>query len=364
MNGPTDAVVRHRLWIVLLAYESLVIAIVAGAGLNIALTGGGSLAMAAPLALIACAEALRIPLSAMAGRLRWPGRLLAAVALMAIAVGSAEGLAVAFEAFLQNRVTEIMHAAGAVERAQQAVDKTADDRTHNDAAVASLTNEVKELDMQVASLAHSMPMPPPMSNRTCTWKGQRVTCSGDTAAVAAYREALKSYDARLSGLASQRAPLQAGVDAARAKQASTGSPVAANALLQAKQAFEDKAGQSPVWRLTAAIFNEDAAAVTQAQFACVKKFATATLAITFATLSMAVSVVVHARLRSDKPGKLARAFRAMLAARRKTLRRTTETVRTEHRDRTIFIHVPVDVATGRVLDPDGRLGKTVDGGRS
>jgi hypothetical protein len=72
-----------------------VITIVAGAGLNIALMGGGSIAMAAPLALIACAEALRIPLSAMATRLRLSGRLLAAVALLAIAVGSAEGLAVA-----------------------------------------------------------------------------------------------------------------------------------------------------------------------------------------------------------------------------------------------------------------------------
>ena len=53
----------------------------------------------------------------MAVRLRWPGRLLAAVALLAIAIGSAEGLAVAFEAFLQNRVVEIMRAAGEVERA-------------------------------------------------------------------------------------------------------------------------------------------------------------------------------------------------------------------------------------------------------
>ena len=106
-----DERIRRRLWIVLLVYETLVIGIVAGAGLNIALAGGGSLPMAAPLAPDLCAEALRIPLSAMATRLRWPGRLLAAIALLAIAVGSAEGLAVAFEAFLQNRVVEIMRAA-------------------------------------------------------------------------------------------------------------------------------------------------------------------------------------------------------------------------------------------------------------
>ena len=57
----TDAAIRHRLWLVLLVYEALVISIVAGAGLNIALMGGGSIAMAAPLLLISCAEALRIP---------------------------------------------------------------------------------------------------------------------------------------------------------------------------------------------------------------------------------------------------------------------------------------------------------------
>ena len=95
-----DARIRRRLWVVLCIYETLVVSIVAGAGLNIALMGGGSIFMAAPLLLISCAEALRIPLAAMATRLRWGGKMLAAVALLAIAIGSAEGLVVAFEAFL------------------------------------------------------------------------------------------------------------------------------------------------------------------------------------------------------------------------------------------------------------------------
>ena len=242
-----DAVVRRRLWAVLIVYEALVIALVAGAGLNIALMGGGSVAMAAPLPpLIACAEALRIPLSGLATRLRWPGRTLAAVALLAIAIGSAEGLAVAFEAFLQNRVVDIMRASAAVDRAQRAVDQIASERTHADAVIASLAGEVTQLDAQAASLARDMPSPPTASNRTCTWKGQRVSCSADAAAVAAYRETLKAYDARLAGLSSQRADLWAKIDVARSKQASAASPEASNALLEAKQAFEEKASQSPV----------------------------------------------------------------------------------------------------------------------
>jgi hypothetical protein len=348
-----DADVVRRLWIVLVIYETLIIAIVAGAGLNIALMGGGSIAMAAPLLLIACAEALRIPLSAMATRLRWGGQLLAAIALLGIAIGSAEGLAVAFEAFLENRVVDIMRANGAVERAQRAVDQTASERTLNEANVASLAGEVKEVDSEITALAHDMPTAPIASNRTCTWKGQRVSCSADAAVTSAYREALKAYDARLGSLSSQRAALQAKVDAARGKQALAGSPAASDALLEAKQAFEEKAGQSPVWRLTAAVFSESAADVTPAQFSRVKAFVTATLAIGFATLSMAVSVVVHAKLRSEGSSKLAMALRRMIARWRKRLV-VYRDVPGPFRDRTVFVHVPVDRVTGLILDPDAK----------
>ena len=82
------------------------------------------------------------------------------------------------------------------------------------------------------------------------------------------------------------------------------------------------------------MFGESVSAVTPTQFSRVKGFVTATLAIGFATLSMAVSIIVHAKLRSEAPGKLARAIRAMVAARRKTIRRLKETVRVEFRDRT------------------------------
>ena len=349
----TDAHIVRRLWAVLVIYEALVIAIVAGAGLLISLSGGGSMAMAAPLVLIACAEALRLPLSAMATRLRLFGKLLAAVALLAIAVGSAEGLAVAFEAFLQNRVVEIAHAARNVERAQQAVDKAVGERALNDANVAGLADQVRELDAEVAALAHELPTPPAGTNRTCTGKkGARVTCAADANAVAAYATGLKAYNERLQSLASQRGALQAKVDAARAFEPPAALPEAARALLDAKETFDEKAGQSPVWRLTAAVFSERMSAVTETQFATVKKFVVATLAVTFATLSMAVSIVAHARLKNDAPSKLARAFRALLAARRKTLRRLEVRTVTEFKDRTKFVYVPTDPASGRVLDPD------------
>ena len=154
-----------------------------------------------------------------------------------------------------------------------------------DASVASLAGEVKELDSQVAELARSMPAPPAGSNRTCTWKGQRVTCSRRRR----HRRRLSRGDEglrRTPGEPHRPARRAAGQSGRRAGQTGvSGLAEASNALLEAKQAFEEKAGQSPVWRLTAAVFGEPVSDVTPAQFARVKGFVTATLAIGFATLS-------------------------------------------------------------------------------
>jgi hypothetical protein len=328
-----DAIVRRRLWIVLMIYEATVITIMAWTGLQVALMGGGSAAMASPLLLIAAAESLRIPLAGWATRLTLAGKALSAVALVTIAVGSAEALAVSFEMMLNNRAVDALRAASAVEAANL--------------ERATLTAEIAELDKQTVEPA---PPAPIASNRTCSWRGQRVSCSADAVAMSAWRDTLRERDNRLADLARQRKAVQGKIDAI--------------AIDDAKAKFAALAEQNPVFRLTAAIYGEDVSAVTAAQFATVKKYAVAGLAIAFATLSMAVSVIAHLTPRSAKqPGKLSRALRAMFAARRKTLRRVRETVRTEYRDRTTFIHVPVDVATGRVIDPDGTLGQPAGGSR-
>jgi hypothetical protein len=53
----------------------------------------------------------------------------------------------------------------------------------------------------------------------------------------------------------------------------------------------------------------------------------------------------------------------MVAARRKTIRRLQETVRTEFKDRVRFIYVPCDPKTGKVLDPDAKRAGRCDGAR-
>jgi hypothetical protein len=325
---------RRPLMVVLVCYEITVISVILAAGFSISRMQGGTFPGAAPILVIGLAESLRVPTAGYAVSLGWAGRIIAAVALTAIALASAEGLAIVFESFIDNRLVNVLQAQHRVEITRQAADAES-------ANVASLTREVTELDAQVAALAKSIPQPPASSNKTCTWKIQRVSCGADSAAAAA-------YDARLADLTGRRSGLQARVDAARANKPS------AAALADAERALDDELQLSVMHRLAASIYGVRVSEVTEGQFNALKRFVVLGLACTISLLSAVVSVIAHMRPKGDRPGKLARAIRAMVAARRKTIRRLQETVRVEYRDRTRFIHVPVDPVSGRVLDPDVR----------
>ena len=229
----TDAIIRRRLWVMLCLYEALIISIVAAAGLNISLSGGGSLFLAAPLLLISCAEALRIPLSAMATRLRWGGQLLAAIALLGIAVGSAEGLGVAFQILPANRVVDIMRANLAPSIGPNELSTAKRRRTPASRAKVTCAGHRSHGAGQPTGRLR-----PPLRIGTpsAPGEGSGFRRSADASAIAVYRETQKEYDARLASLSSQRL-------AARAKQMSAVSPRALDARTEAKQAFEEKADQ-------------------------------------------------------------------------------------------------------------------------
>ena len=131
-----------------------------------------------------------------------------------------------------NRVVDIMRASAAVDRAQRAVDQIANERTHADAVIASLAGEVTQLDSQAAELARSTcrRRRPPRIGRA-PGEGQRVSCSADAAVVAAYREAVRAYEARLTSLTPQPAELRSRPELTPrgSKQASAASPEASDA---------------------------------------------------------------------------------------------------------------------------------------
>jgi hypothetical protein len=333
-----DVAIRRRLWIVMILYEAAVISVILAAGAGIALGQGGTLAAAAPLIVIGLAESLRIPLAGWSTRLKLSGKLLAWFALAAIALASFDGLALVFSIFIDNRISNTLAAQHQVEIAQRTADQVAGD-------VSAFTAEVKELDGQVAALAQNIPAPPPATNKTCTWKGQRVACGPDATSAATWQAAMRAYNARLADLTAKRAASQAKVDAARNRNG------AAEALTAAKQALDNELMQSPFHRLVASLYGVRVSDLTEDQFGVVKRFAIVGLAGCFSLLSMLVSVAVHLQPRDERSSKLSRMVRAWLARRRRSIYRDVPGP-VQFRDRTIFKYLATDPVSGRVLDPD------------
>ncbi len=271
MNAFSDERVRRRLWIVLVCYETAIVSVILAAGANIAIVQGGTIAGAAPLIVIGLAESLRIPLAGWSTQLGLAGKALAALALLAIAVASFDGLALVFSIFIDNRLTNVLQAQHQVEIAQRAADTVASD-------TAAFVAEVREVDGEITALAASRPQPPTASNKTCTWKNQRVPCGPDTTAAAAYASAQKAYDARLANLEAKRAASQAKVDGARGRTA------APEVLAEARRKLDDELMLSPFHRLVASLYGVRPSDLTEEQFGKVKRFAIIGLAGTFATL--------------------------------------------------------------------------------
>ena len=122
MSSTIDTIsVRSRLFVALVAYETIAIIVMILAGFNIATSHGGTAIMAAPLLLIAAAEAMRIHVSRIRHPLAagWPN--LAMLALLVIAIGSFEALSLALEQFVNARVANVMSAGHEVESAERAV---------------------------------------------------------------------------------------------------------------------------------------------------------------------------------------------------------------------------------------------------
>ena len=375
-----NELVRKRLMRALWMTEVSVIAITAGSGLNLSLGHGGSVAMAAPLFLISAVELVRIPLAGWSTRLGIAGNLGAAVALGAIAVMSFEGLSMAFEQFVNNRVVTVMHAQLDVEKAQRAVDHVSDARGLADADLAKLTSEVNQLDKQITELSRTIPSPAAPSDRVCTRstkKGvMKVPCGVDMTNAKTYQDAMNEYNSRLGRLEADRHAKQAQIDAAHRKETAIDDHVAADSLSNAKQALIEELQTSPMHRLAASVYDVPVAQVTEAQFDTVKNLSMFALAGAISVMTVLVSLVAHMTPKLDaKPSRVGKAVRALVARWRRPLKIiVTKEVPGPIVEKEIVkrIEVPVpgpetvrikwlayDHATGRRIKDDGELGEAV-----
>ena len=119
----------------------------------------------------------------------------------------------------------------------------------------------------------------------------------------------------------------------------------------AELAVDDARTMNPMFRVAAAWQKVPVQELSSEEFEQVKHWAVIALSVAVAFSTSMVAVISSMPERGQGNGKLARAIRARLAAKRKTLRRISGIVRTEFKDRTKVVYVPVDVATGKVLDP-------------
>jgi hypothetical protein len=320
-----NAAVQRRLLVALAAYEICVIGVTGWAGANIALSGGGSLAMAAPLLLIAAAESLRIFVAGWASRVSLFPKMLALLVLAAISVASFEGLSLAFEVFLTNRITHITDLQRDLRAAEQRVaDASAKQTTTRD--------DVARIDAAIKDAVAQTPVQPSLSGKTCAGKRGATTCNSDVIAQRNYVAAVKAHNSEIAQLRAERARVQQAADIA----APTGK--LANDVADARDRLNVELQQSPMHRLSATWFGVTVDQLTQAQFEAVRRVAIGGLAGSLAVLSMLVSLVAHAPAKSNEPSKLSRAIRAYIARRRKPVVRV---VQVPSGVKTVVRYVPV-----------------------
>jgi hypothetical protein len=345
-----DASIQRRLFTILVAYEAVVIGVCLFAGANMALAHGGSIAMALPLVLISVAEALRIPLAGWATRLRLLPRLMAGVVLLAIAVGSAEGLALAFEQMVNNRVLTVMDLQRELREASARLEAVA-------MAQKTARDDVSRIDAAIAAAVAETPKQPSLSGRTCAGKnGRPQTCAADIVAQKNYSDSAKLHAATLAGLRHERTVAQ------EKASASAPSSELTETVASVRDRLSFELAQSPMHRLAAMAFGVPVEKLTLAQFETVKKWAVGLLAVAFATMSMFVSIVAHAKPDDGRPGRVERAIRSYIARKRRGVAhvRTVERVIAVPGPETVRVKfIPYDMKQGRrVYLPEQEIGSS------
>ena len=380
-NANDDISARRTLKTGLWITEGAVIAITAWSGFNLATGHGGSAAMAAPLLLIAAIETMRVPLAGWSTRVGTAGRIGAALALGAIGLMSFEGLSLAFEQFVNNRVVTVSHLQHDVEKAQHSLDRIVATRTTADGDISELTAEVRALDDAITQLSKDKPSPPSLSKTNCGGGRDKhnkpnptYSCGADVGAAKGYQAQVDAYNERLNGLLNARKSKQGMIDTAHGKATSIDETPAMDAVANAKQALSEELMLSPMHRLAASIYRVPVSEVTERQFNTVKNFAVFGLAGAISVITMLVSLVAHAEAkREKKPGRVANAIRAWIARKRKPLKivRVVEVPGPETivekrvdvpgptRDRVVFRYVPYSLETGLQIKPDGSPGERV-----
>jgi hypothetical protein len=294
------------------------------------------------LAACLAVEATRMPLVMRAPSLGPIARCGALALALCASTITFETLALGVEATLDARALPAVQAEERLAEAQAELGaaRTTADRLAGE--VEAARRHVEEISREPVALANN-----PAVTAYRDRKGWRAPGSGPALATA-------QGNARAQDAHSRRAAASE-ADLAAARSAAAIGPSVADServVAEAKKTVEKARSESPLHRLTAAIYRTDD--LPAGAYATVKGAIVFSLAGALALGTLLCGWVSVAPPRGSRPSKLSLAIRRLIAARRKTIRRLAETVRVEQREHVKFVYVPTDPATGRVLNPDDR----------
>jgi hypothetical protein len=312
----------------------------------------------APLVTVGALEMLRLPVAFNIWRSGLLGKLLSTAMICGLSVITMEAASMAFESLIDQRVKMVNDAEDNLSKimvGQKTIDKNAKDRTDKierlTAAWTAAQKHREDIDkpIQLQDVA-----PDKTCWRVVTVKGKRpyrvaYDCTppeqkeermGNT-------DAQEKHTAELKDASEQEAKAKAALDAEEANAPDT--HVTDEARDEAQRKVDEARATNPMYQLAATWMKVPVQDLTKDQFELVKHWAV--IALAGATAFTTALAAFISTLPEGGSGKLARALRARLAAKRKTLRRINERVVTEIKQQTKVIYVPVDVASGKVLDP-------------
>jgi hypothetical protein len=284
-------------------------------------------------------------------KLSLAGACFAVALASAVSLLTGETLILGTESLLSARAAGVTTAETALAQATTALDAAKGAEARREADRARLTDAVdearrhsEEVGREPVGLQNN-PNVSAYRSRKGGWIAPGSSAAGSVAAANAKAQAEH---------AARSATTETSLGAARAELAAW-RPVdltgAEADVVAAQQAVERERAANPMTRLAASLFRTDTANLKAEDYQWLRRTVSVSVGAILAFGTLAAGLISALPERSDKPGKLSRAIRAMVAARRKRLRRIQE--RVEYRDRVKFVHVPVDVL-GRVLNPDAK----------
>jgi hypothetical protein len=338
--------------------EITVISSLAISSWNIAFSGRTSVdwLAGAPLLTVVALESMRLPLAFRIPRMRLTGLVCSVAMLVGLSVITGEAASLAFSNLIDQRVRPIVEAERDLAKAQigrDALNASADQRAKE---IARLTADVAAAQRHRADIDRPIELQAAPVGKTCVGRRGSTWNCGASVQAAAVQANAAAQKAHSDELRDASALVQAAEARLAAVQPAPDMRASDEELAGAKRKVADARATNPMFRIAASWMRTPVEALASEQFELVKRNAVILLAGATALATALAALISSLPERGDKPSKLARGLRAMVAARRRTLRRFEERVRIEYRDRTTILHVPVDHATGRVLDPDGTLG--------